>query len=269
MIISDCHMHTSFSSDSEAPMEDMILSAIHKGLRTICITEHMDYDYPVQEDDCDFIVDVDAYHKKLSELKAKYASRLEVLFGIECGMMPYLAPRYDKLVKSYDFDFVICSSHLVNGADPYYPAYFKGKTEYQAYGEYFSTITENIKAFKDFDTYGHIDYVVRYGPNQNRDYSYTKYREFLEPVLKTIIESGKALEVNTGSFIKGMTEPHPQSDVLRAYKEMGGELITIGADAHKPKDVACGYDIVDAMLKEIGFRYYTVFKNRKPEMILL
>lgn len=269
MIISDCHMHTSFSSDSEAPMESMILSAIDKGLNTICITEHMDYDYPVQEDGCDFLLDVDAYKKKLFELKDKYKDQLEVLFGIECGMMPYLAPRYEALIAAHDFDFVICSSHLVNGADPYYPNYFEDKTEYQAYGEYFASIAENINAFSNFDTYAHIDYVVRYGPNQNRDYTYAKYQEHLEPVLKAIISSGKALEVNTGSFIKGMTQPHPQMDVLAAYRDMGGELITIGADAHKPLDIACGYPVVSDMLKSLGFKHYTIFKNRQPHMIQL
>jgi len=247
----------------------MILSAMARGLSAVCFTEHMDYDYPVQEDGIDFIADVDSYEAALFRLRDKYAGKIEILYGIECGMMPYLAPRYETLVNSHAFDFVICSSHLIHGIDPYYPVYFKDKTEFEAYSGYFKTIPQNIKAFTNFDTYGHIDYVVRYGPDQNRNYSYKKYQEYLEPVLRTIIDSGKALEVNTGGYKKGLGQPHPQEDVLRAFKAMGGELITIGSDAHAPEHIAYGFNETCDILKNTGFRYYAVYKNRKPEMIRL
>lgn len=272
MIISDCHMHSYFSTDSDTPMENMILSAIDKGLTTICFTEHMDYDYPKQSDDVDgdFTVDMPAYEKELFSLKEKYASKIEILYGIECGMMPYLAPKYEALVAKHPFDFVISSSHLVDGLDPYFPeTFFKGKTEFQAYSSYFESITKNIKAFNNFDTYGHIDYVVRYGPNQNREYSYRKYQEYLEPVLKAIIESGKALEINTGGYKKGLGQPHPQEDVLRQFKAMGGELLTIGADAHAPEHIAYGFKEAYDVLTDIGFKYYAVYKDRKPLMLKL
>lgn len=262
-------MHSSFSSDSKAPMESMILSAIDKGLSTICFTEHMDYDYPVELDGLDFIVDLDIYEKKLFELKEKYASKIEVLYGIECGIMPYLAPKYESLVKNRAFDFIISSSHLIDGKDPYYPEYFEDKTEFEGYSHYFKTITQNIAAFKNFDTYGHIDYVVRYGPNQNHDYTYEKYKEFLDPVLQAIIDSGKALEINTGGFKSGLGSVHPQADVLKQFKTMGGELITIGSDAHTAEHIAFGFKETLEILKSIGFKYYAIYRERQPEMIKL
>ena len=270
MITADCHMHSAFSADSEAPMETMILSAIDKGLDTICFTEHMDYDYPPQPgepDSLEFTVDMDAYVKKLFELKEKYCRHIEVLFGVEMGMMPYLGDRCRDFVKKYPFDFVIASTHLVNGRDPYYPkTYFDGISEEDGYRRYFETIIENMKAFTDFHTYGHIDYVVRYGPNQNKNYSYKKYRDILEPTLKYIIQSGKALEINTGGYKYGLGQPHPHLDVLQAFKSMGGELITIGADAHAPQHVAFDFARLESVLIDLDFKYYAVYKQGQPQM---
>lgn len=272
MIYADCHMHSHHSADSDASMRSMIESAINKGLKTICFTEHMDYDYPpeiIDDKTCYFEVDMDAYQKELFDLKEQYHSKIEVLFGIELGLMPYLAPRYKDFVAQYDFDYIIGSSHLVDGKDPYYPEYFENRTEEDGYRAYFETIPKNIAVFKDFDSYGHIDYVVRYGPNQNKAYTYEKYHDILDEILKTLISTGKALEVNTGGYKKGLGQPHPQTDVLKRYFELGGELITFGADAHSPEYIADCFDQAEAILKDIGFKYYAVYKQRKPVMYRL
>lgn len=272
MIYADCHMHSHYSADSSASMTSMIESALCKGLKIICFTEHMDYDYPPEVIDgelCHFEVDMPAYRKELFELKNRYKSQIEILYGIELGLMPYLAPRYQDFVSKYDFDYIIGSSHLVNGQDPYYPEYFQNRTEAQGYRDYFETIPQNLAAFKDFDSYGHIDYVVRYGPNRNEDYTYEKYHDILDTILKGLIDAGKALEVNTGGYKKGLGQPHPQTDVLKRYKELGGELITFGADAHGPEHIADGFAQAEEILKDIGFKYYAVYKQRKPVMYKL
>ena len=46
MILADCHTHSAFSSDSEESLENQVLAAVNKGLKTLCITEHFDPDYP-------------------------------------------------------------------------------------------------------------------------------------------------------------------------------------------------------------------------------
>ena len=119
------------------------------------------------------------------------------------------------------------------------------------------------------DTYGHLDYIVRYGPNQNRFYSYEKYQDILEAILKKLIEKNVGLEVNTGGYHYGLGEPNPCTAIIRRYKELGGEIITIGADAHAPEKIGYDFDRAAQVLKECGFEYYTVFKERKPEFIRL
>ena len=269
MILSDIHMHSSFSTDSDAPMASMIEGAISKGLKTICFTEHLDYDFPLENGQVIFLVDMESYYQKIMELKTRYRSRIEVLFGIEFGLMPYLAERYEETARSYPFDFIIGSSHLINGQDPYDPEFWKTDTEEKLYSSYFQTIIDNIASYKNFDTYGHIDYIVRYGPNKNQHYSYERYREILDKVLQSIIDNGLCLEVNTAGYKYGLGQPNPQADILMRYRELGGERITIGADGHKPEHIAYDFDRIENLLKACGFRYHTIFRERKPVIVPL
>ena len=262
-------MHSSFSAGSDTPMEVMIHSAVETGLQGITFTEHLDPDYPVTPDNLDFSLNIPAYKEKLAELSDIYKDKIQVRFGIELGLQMHLGEYFDSLLSQTPFDFVIGSSHLVHGYDPYYPEFFEGRKEFLCYMEYFESILENISAYDGFDVYGHIDYVVRYGPNKNREYSYGRYKDILDEILKKLISMGKGIELNTGGYHYGLGEPNPCTAVIRRYRELGGEIITIGADAHTPDKIACAFDKAASVLEACGFRYYTIFKDRKPEFISL
>ena len=266
-ILSDCHLHSSHSGDSDTPMEDMILQGIEKGLTTMCFTEHNDFDFPVTDLDPEgkFELNTDAYLYDLIRLREKYADRIRILFGVELGLQPSCVRKNAVFAKSYDFDFIIGSSHLVRGKDPYYPAYYEGRDEKDAYREYFESILENIQKFSNFDVYGHLDYVVRYGPTRDEHYSYSLYREIIDEILKLLIEKEKGIEINTGGLKKGMRDVHPYTDIIKRYHELGGEIITIGSDAHTPDQIGYGFERVLDILKGCGFQYYTVFEKRLPE----
>lgn len=263
----DTHMHCHFSGDSDTAPEDMIKASIEKGLNGICFTDHLDYDY--KEHPGMFDLDVDSYYKEIIFLQDKYKSVLPINLGIEMGLQPHVVEKNNKITKNYPFDFVIGSSHVVHGIDPYYPNYYEGKTEDEAYREYFESILENIATDADYDVYGHLDYVVRFGPNKNKYYSYEKYADIIDEILRQLIQHGKGIEINTAGFKYGLNHPNPTEEILRRYKELGGEIITIGADGHKPEHIAFDFDKVPDILKNAGFKYYTVFKERKPEFILL
>lgn len=268
-VLWDCHMHSSFSADSPTPMEDMIKQAIQTRLTGICFTEHLDPDYPKTPDKLEFSLDIPSYHSQLMKLKDAYKEQIEIHFGIELGLQLHLGEYFHDLLEKYPFDFVIGSSHLVHGADPYYPEFFQGRSEQRAYMEYFESILENLSAFDEMDTYGHLDYIVRYGPNQNKFYSYGRYRDILDEILRKLIKKNVGLEVNTGGYHYRLGEPNPCTAIIRRYKALGGEIITIGADAHTPDKVGYAFDRAAQVLKECGFRYYTVFKGRKPEFLPL
>lgn len=263
----DTHMHCHFSGDSDTAPEDMIKASIEKGLNGICFTDHLDYDY--KEHPGMFDLDVDSYYKEIISLQDKFKSVLPINFGIEMGLQPHVVEKNNKITKNYPFDFVIGSSHVVHGIDPYYPNYYEGKTEDEAYLEYFESILENIATDADYDVYGHLDYVVRYGPNKNKYYSYEKYADIIDEILRQLVHHGKGIEINTAGFKYGLNHPNPTEEILHRYKELGGEIITIGADGHKPEHIAFDFDKVPDILKNAGFKYYTVFKERKPEFISL
>ncbi len=266
-ILTDFHMHSSFSGDSQTPMEDMIQKGIELGLTHMCFTEHNDFDFPITEETPKgmFDLNVDAYLYDLLGFREKYKDKISILFGIELGLQPQVLRQNSILAKSYDFDFIIGSSHICNKKDPYFPPFYEGRSEEEAYREYFESILENIKKFSNFDVYGHLDYVVRYGPNKDHNYSYTKYRDIIDAILELLIDMGKGLEINTGGLKSGLKEFHPCTDILKRYKELGGEIITIGSDAHTCDVLAAHFDRAYEVLKACGFQYYTIFEKRVAE----
>lgn len=270
-ITADFHLHSMHSGDSDAPMADMVEKALHLGLTHMCFTEHMDYDFPDTPagPGSMFLLNPDSYLFDLIKFKDKYEDTLQVRFGVEIGLQPHLFGKNARLVRDYDWDFIIASSHVVNGQDPYYPTFFEGKTEEQAYREYFESILANLKKFSNFDVYGHLDYVVRYGPNKNKNYSYDQYKDVIDPILSFLIENEKGIELNTGGFRAGLSAPNPCVDILKRYRELGGEIITVGSDAHAPEHIADHFSEAYDILTSCGFKYYTVFQFRVPEYIKL
>ncbi len=269
-ILCDAHMHTDFSTDCASPVHSMLDAAVEKGLHAVCITDHMDLDFPPQEreehpaDAQAFQFDVKEYFRVLAPLKEEYRDRLEVRIGIELGLQPHLGAWYKELLAGYPFDFAIGSIHLVRGMDPYYGKLFEGRPDADAYREAFEETLCCIEQNEDFDTLGHLDYVVRYGKHQEKEYSYRAFADEIDEVLKKLISMGKGLEVNTGGLKYGLgfTNPHP--DVIKRYRELGGEIITVGADAHRPEYVGYEFKKAADILEACGFRYYAEFKERRP-----
>ena len=272
MIQADMHIHTWFSMDSEACPRDMADEAVRKGLKTICFTDHFD------KDDLEWgeegIFDVDAYFVEMQKLQEEYAGKLNIRIGIELGLRTYLKDYYEELTKKYPFDFVIGSVHNVpykkdaEGnilyTDPAAEKLFTDRTDKEAYRLMMETTLENVRTSDCFQTLGHLDYVVRYGKSREKEYSYTDYADIIDEILKLLIEKEKGLEVNSAGLKYGLPFAHPHPDVLKHYRELGGEIITIGADAHKPEHIAYDFAKAEEILKSCGFKYYTEFFEQKP-----
>ena len=272
MIQADMHMHTWFSTDSEACPCDMADEAVRKGLKTICFTDHFD------KDDLEWgeegIFDVDVYFVEMQKLQEEYAGKLNIRIGIELGLRTYLKDYYEELTKKYPFDFVIGSVHNVpykkdaEGnilyTDPAAEKLFTDRTDKEAYRLMMETTLENVRTSDCFQTLGHLDYVVRYGKSREKEYSYTDYEDIIDEILKLLIEKEKGLEVNSAGLKYGLPFAHPHPDVLKRYRELGGEIITIGADAHKPEHIAYDFAKAEEILKSCGFKYYTEFFEQKP-----
>lgn len=265
-ITADYHMHSSFSGDSKAPMEEMILAGIRKGLSRMCFTEHNDFDHPVSEDipKDSMLLNPDSYLSDLLYYKEKYKDKIDVLFGVELGLQPHVAKENAAFAKTHNYDFIIASSHVCHRKDPYLLSFYEGRSQKEAYLEYFESILENLNLYSDFDVYGHLDYVVRYGPKRDEGYSYKQYKPVLDAILQKLVDNGRGIEINTGGLKYGIRDMNPCQDILCRYRELGGEIVTIGSDAHTPGQIASSFDRAEQSLSACGFDYYCTFEKRKP-----
>lgn len=263
----DCHLHSNFSSDSETPVVDQIERAIALKIPQICLTDHHDLDMP--ENLMPFLLDTDRYFQVLRDLQNVYRGRIRIRIGVELGLQPHLGADYREYVARYPFDYVIGSTHLIDRVDPYYPEYFEGRSEKEAHRIYFEEVIKNLTAFADFDALGHLDYIVRYGPEKNQHYCWQEFGDQIDVILRFLLEHDIALECNTAGYKAGLGHPNPTEGILMRYRELGGEKVTLGSDGHRPEHVGFAFSSIGEVLKSCGFRYYTVYEERKPRFLPL
>lgn len=271
MILTDTHLHTSFSSDSRTPMESMVREGIRRGLKTICFTEHYDPDFPEIPAGLDFSLDFDSYHDEYLRMKTLYGDRIEILHGIELGIQPHLSDFLNDFYESQGgrYDFIISSCHLVDRLDPYYPEYFDSLGPKKGLFHYFETLYENLLAFDHYQTAGHLDYAARYIKKPVPEFHYEDYEDILDAILLHLIKKDKALEVNTSGLKAGLAWPNPHLEILKRYHDLGGRRLTIGSDAHQPEHMAYDFHILPDYLRQAGFDRYEIYRKQQAFEILL
>lgn len=264
----DYHIHTHYSSDSSEKPENIIRHAIDSGLAEICFTDHMDLGYPytTEYENPAFVFDTEAYYRELSALRDKYAGDIKIKIGVELGLIPYLKERNKAVADSVPFDFIIGSTHQIDGKDPYYPEFWARRDCDDVVNEYFVLTYDNVRTYSDYDVYGHLDYITRYAPDKSYRFDYMKHFDIIDCILKEIIRTGHGIELNTSPLCKGLDRTNPCPEIVKRYKELGGETITIGSDAHIFKNVGGHFDTAREILLSCGFKYYSVFTDRKMEM---
>lgn len=254
----DTHLHTTpFSSDSHMTIDELLEKQKEKSLGLI-LTEHIDYDFPPPNT---YEFSPDEYFKTYGNLRDD-----NFLLGLEVGMQLSVVNKNINLVKSYPFDMVIGSIHAVNNYDLYYPGYHENlNSKREAYSLYLECMLANIKAFKDFDTLAHIDYICRKAPYDDNELYYRDFPEIIDEILLTLIKDNKAIEINTRRFndekaIKSVLE------IYRRYKALGGKYITIGSDSHYAKIVGNHFDKALDIAKECELTP-VYFKERKMQIL--
>lgn len=276
-------------------MEEQVRAAIRAGLSSICFTEHVDPDWPYEntpkEDlGAPFRVDMEAYEEELSRMRRRYGDQIQILSGIEMG----LADGFEEETVSFaqehrELDFVIGSVHSCRRCDPYYPDFFAGAPAAARVAEYFAHTLELVERYDFFQSLGHLDYVLRYAIRQEdpellsflrrRGESYGSWcfagnQKVIRGILQILIARGTALEVNTQALAKAAQadpadlsvyrQTNPGREVLLLYRSLGGEKITVGADAHVPEGVGKGFSEAEALLRACGFSRYTTYVKKVP-----
>ena len=258
----DCHVHSNFSPDSEICAKSGCLAAIEKGLQGIVFCDHLELDSPEPafKKRCDFA----QRSKFLDEIKNEFGNKITILKGVEVGVRPHLLEELCTIVKNHDFDFVMSSVHDFAGSEA---AIGGGKYKYETKEElfkvYLNAVHQAVCDFKDYDVVGHIGYARRFLPFENKDMKYDDYSDMLDTILKQVIADGKGIEVNTSGHRQGLGSPIPDYDLLKRYKELGGEILTIGSDSHLTEHIGHSFDLVKERLIALGFKRLAYFKERK------
>ena len=259
----DYHAHSDFSDDSVTPMNEMIEAAISKGVREFALTDHFDPDYP--DRNYPFEIDFENYHKSLIESAARYKGRIKVIKGLEMGIQHGATlQKCEKAAVAFPYDFIIGSFHAAHGQD-LYTDYLTDREPEEAFSAFYSYMSHCLAEFSNFDVLGHFNVIDRYAsviPD------YAPYTEVIEGMLRDLVAKGKGLEFNTSCFRYGMgRRTTPTREILEAYRALGGEIVTIGSDAHRATDIVHGYDKALEILKACGFRYIATFEGRKPSFV--
>ena len=264
MNYTDTHTHSTFSKDSICSVEQSTQAAITTKLAGISFTDHLDIGIP--EGSVGDYLDINGQQSSIQACIDRSGARINLYAGIEIGLQVHCLEDIQKVILANHFDIVIGSIHLVNHLDPYPGEYYLNKSLQVAYREYLEYYIENFKRFEDFDVLGHYDYISRYAPYKEKTLTYRAFKDHFDTLFTMAIEKGKALELNTRSFVprNGQDPPKFDPDVYKRYKELGGEMVTLGSDAHNTSSFGYNFDYYAAMLKLCGFKYITHFKERKP-----
>ena len=258
-------MHSVLSRDAESGIEEMILSAVQKGCKYIALTEHCNLDFLKHGYDDLGTTDLDLYDREFKRLKKKFEGQIEIAYGIEIGYDPDLTHEHTDIIKKYDYDYIINSIHLINGLDSYWQTFFNGRSQKQAYEEYLIAVYESLSAPWRFDSLGHFGYITRTSPYESRD-MFAGFESHVGAILKKMIEKGVILELNTA--LRDAPPPClPQKEIVRRYRELGGELVIYGSDAHSIKSVCRNRDETMELLKDCGFKYHCIFAGKERKLL--
>ena len=254
----DFHMHSRVSFDGHDTGRALAQAALDAGLEEICFTDHIDYDPFGTMGSMAF--DTKSYNAEYDSLALP---GLKIRRGMEFGMTRDNVSQFQQDLKRRKFDFVLGSIHFVDGLDVYFQPFWEGKTVWQAERRCLEETLACVQLHSDFDVLAHLTYIgktmVHPAP---RPVPYEEHREIIDEILRVLVSKGKGLELNTsgldrcGGFL-------PTADYFRRFRDLGGEIVTVGSDAHRTDRVgqysreACG------LLKDI-FGYVCTFEDRKP-----
>lgn len=264
-IIADYHMHSTISPDGFSTAEEMCQAAIDRGLQEIAMTEHFEIYTPGFTPDGGFYTVFDEEtlrqsQKAYEQCKRKFDGQLVIRHGLEVGQ-PQVNPEFVKRVMSgFAFDYLIGSAHKMQNIDL--------SMEDYATTDLNNLALRNLEAIytlvnqEDFDCLGHIDLIKRYAAKHGKKVLLRDYPDELGDIFKRLIERGKGIEINTSALRQEAKETLPSLPILKLYRDLGGEIVTVGSDAHRTTDVAAGFDTVYHMLREAGFTHVALYENR-------
>ena len=260
MYLADCHVHSSVSADAEVPMAELARLAAEAGLHEVCFTDHVEpeavfgtrFDWAVQR-------------AEFEAARHAMGDRIRLNLGVELGDAPWDFEEAERLArKASELDFIIGSIHCLTpelgGMNMYHYAPTNEREAYLGIEDYLSQLKKLVNWGK-FSVLGHLTVPLRYYFRRGfTQLSFDPYEDEVREILRTLIHNGCGMELNTNLG----DDPVPGAKWLKLYRELGGEVITLGSDTHKPGAIGKGIREGQELLKECGFKQFCTFEKMEP-----
>lgn len=265
----DSHVHSNNSFDAVNSVEELCIAAIEKRLDIITITDHCetwDIDNPRSEFG-DFNVQIPNSIKEVNICREKYRDKLRVLTGLELGEPCHDRKLTEKALNYGKYDFILASVHNLKGEDDFYFLKYTQENTQKLLQTYFEEVLQTA-AFPYYDSLAHLTYPVRYIMEKSSiNINYEVFYPVIDEIFRTVIKNGKALELNTSGLRQAMGTTMPDAALLKRYRALGGQLLTIGSDAHNTKDLGAGLETAVSIAKSCGFDGYVIYHGHQPVTI--
>lgn len=267
--IFDSHVHSHNSFDAEESVDALCSFAVKKNISGLCITDHCE----INEYDEKYEESIRNSHNEVEAAQQKYQGKLIVRKGIEMAQPLQNLKNAERVLELFPCDFIIGSMHNPKNEKDFYFMEKEDFVDKQRLDDlltcYYEEYYEMTKWGK-FDVIGHITYPLRYIEGVHKiKVDMSKYNEIIYEMLKVAAQNGVGIEVNVSGFRQPYKKQFPDFEHIKAYRDYGGEIVTIGTDSHTSDTLGSYFDYGEDLLIKAGFKYYTAFKNRKPEMLKL
>lgn len=271
----DYHVHSAFSFDCKAPMEAQIERAIEIGLDEICFTDHVDYGVRKDWDEPGPMeewhgkpkrnVDYPRYFAKLAEMQERYGDQITIRRGLELGVQRHTIRQTEKLCERCggELDFTLLSVHQVDDCEIYSPKYTEGRPQSEYNLDYYEELLAIARGCDRYSVLAHLDVMRRYDPAG--EYPFETTRDVVAEILRTVIQKGKGIELNAASWRYQLEDIQPRREIMCLYRDLGGEIVTIGSDAHRVEHIGDSFGKARAILRDaLGFRYFCTYERGEP-----
>jgi histidinol-phosphatase (PHP family) len=267
----DLHLHSTCSADgaSDPPAYAHRATCERSGAEVVVLgfCEHVDFD---PRDRAYNYLDVARYDREI-ELARQKAEGVRFCQGVEITYQAGLEDQIRAWLSARRWDYVVASVHLVDYADGWaiisepraIESYFAGHTQAEAYQPYFEELLRAVRSGLG-DVLGHLDLIKRYGVTQYGPFEPADFEDEIRAVLSALVETGMGLEINTSGWRQAPVEPYPGLKILRWYRELGGQVLTVGSDAHHVEQMGAGITQALALARAAGFRAVAAFEAGRP-----
>jgi len=269
MFKSDLHIHSykSFDADTNATIINILETAEKRGLEQIALCDHYDVNWVVTGENPD--IDFKDSQELIRKAKNRIPNNVDFLLGIELGQPHHCPDKTNQVLTENKFDFILCALHNARNEPDFYYIDYKNiniLNLIRIFEKYNDELCE-LANWGEYHALAHITYPVRYFSINNIHISVKKYYDIYKKLFSILIHRGIALEVNTSGLRKRLNSTSPSFDLLEMYKSLGGELITVGSDAHNLSDIFSGITYTYECLLKLGFKYVSIIKDNKLEQI--